>query len=86
MRKLSEILVDNLEDRYIFVSYNQDGEVEGLNFHQGIGEIDLDFMCSCKKLSTIYRHLDYHKSRCSDEQMRLIKDAIALYLDLYLYN
>ncbi len=84
MRKLSEILVDNSEDRYIFVSYNQDGVGEGLNFHYCIGEIKLDFMCSCEKVSTIYKHLDYHNTKCSDEQMRLIKDAIALYLDLYL--
>ena len=83
MRKLSEILVDSSEDRNIFVSYNKDGEIEGLNFHQGIDEIDLDFMCSCKKLSTIYKHFDYHNTQCSDEQRRLINDAIALYLELF---
>ena len=83
MRKLSEILIDESENRNIFVSYNSDREIDGLNFHQGIDEIDLDFMCSCKKLSTIYNHLDYHKTSCYDEQRRLIDDSIKLYIDLF---
>ena len=84
MRKLKEILIDESEDRYIFVCYNSEGEVDGLNFHQGIDFIQFEYFEPCEKLTKIYKHFDYHKTQCSDEQRRLIDDSIKLYLDLFL--
>ena len=84
MRKLKEILIDESEDRYIFVSYNSDREIDGLNFHQGRYNIQFEYFEPCVKLTKIYKHFDYHKTSCYDEQRRLIDDSIALYLDLYL--
>ena len=45
-------------DRYIFVTYDDNDDVIGLNFHQGIGHIDPSFFSEiCVPLTAIYKYL-----------------------------
>lgn len=83
MEKIKEILEDQNNDRYIFISY-LNGCVAGVNFHQGLGHIDYEYFKSCKKLTKIYKAIKNH-SQC-ECQISLVKEAIELYLELFHNN
>jgi hypothetical protein len=71
-------------DRYVFITYLND-EIVGLNFHQGVEEIDPDFFVSCPHLTEIYKRLIKHKSIVNDlNQDETISKAIRLYVDAFI--
>ena len=71
-------------DRYVFITYLND-EILGLNFHQGVEEIDSDFFVPCPHLTEIYKRLIKHKSSDNDlTQDETISKAIRLYVDAFI--
>ena len=84
MEKIKEILADQNNDRYIFISYLNDGCVVGVNFHQGLGHIDYNYFNPCPKITKIYMAIKNH-SQC-ECQISLVKQAIELYLELFHNN
>lgn len=86
MKTRNEILECNEGDRYIFIQYDETESLEWLNFHQGIGDLDLNFNKPCEKLTEIYRALTNGKD--ADERFYFKKDltnAIELYTKIVIF-
>jgi len=79
---IKEIFVDTVNDRYVFVSYSEDGEVSGLNYQQGVScGINYDYFVNCRKLTEIYKALSlYRDYEC---KRIIIQEAIQLFEKLF---
>jgi hypothetical protein len=82
MEMIKEIFEDTVNDRYIFVTYSEDGEVSGLNFQQGLScRINYDYFVNCRKLTEIYKALSlYRDSEC---RRILFQESIELFEKLF---
>ena len=82
-KTILKVVEQNHYDRYVFLTYHNE-QIIGLNFHQGIGEIDYSFSAPCPKLTEIfdrygskYSHLDW------DEKVNM---AIDLYQEAFIFQ
>lgn len=81
------IIVDKDYDRYVFVFYKDD-KVVGLNFHQGLSDIDMNFNKPCTHLTELYRRLGskYVPSELRDlSEKEKINKAIDLYTESFIF-
>lgn len=84
MNKLiKKVIEQKYFDRYVFLTYDND-EIIGLNFHQGINEIDYYYITPCAFLTDIYKRLS-RKNEFKNDMDRVNK-AIELYNEAYIFQ
>jgi hypothetical protein len=69
-------------DRYVFITYESNAIV-GLNFHFGIGDLDMDFAKPCPRLTEIFNKVAKFDANKSEEQK--INKAINLFCEAFIY-
>jgi hypothetical protein len=70
-------------DRFVFVTYDKEGKIIGLNFHQGCDELLMQYSKPCIHLTEIFnrlRNLNYGK--LSDAEK--IEKAIELFIPAFI--
>jgi len=72
-------------DRYVFITY-ENNEIVGLNFHQGIGEIDYYFSKPCVHLTEIFKRLKRSTEYGKQSPHTRIDKAIELYTDTFIFQ
>ena len=74
-------------DRYLFLSY-EDGQIIGLNFHQGLGDpLDYYFATPCPHLTEIYKRLTYHNDKYKTKEWDIrVNKAISIYTMAFVFN
>jgi hypothetical protein len=83
MEVINEVLQDTINDRYIFITYSEDGEVSELNYQQGLScGINYDYFVGCRKLTEIYKALRKH--RHDECHICLTEESIKLFEKLFL--
>lgn len=87
MKKKNIIIVQKENDRYVFLFYEND-ELVGINFHQGLYEIDMNFNKPCPHITAIYQRLcDKYapvELRGLSEEEKIDK-AIDLYTETFIF-
>ena len=83
--KTNDIRVFYSHDIVVFVTYNQLGDIEGINFHYGVDVIDQDFKKPCPHVTEIFKRLSSdnssHKNKSEDK--RILK-AIKLFTNAFI--
>ena len=69
-------------DRYVFITYLEN-KIVGLNFHHGIGDLDVSFSTPCSRLTDIYKKVAKFDSNKTEEQK--INKAINLYCEAFIF-
>lgn len=87
MNKLiKKVILQQDFDRYVFLTYDND-EIVGLNFHQGINEIDYYFASPCPHLTEIYKRLTYGNQEYKNKSWEIrVNKAIANYIRAFIFN
>ena len=88
MKEKNIILVQKEHDRYVFLFYKDD-KLVGLNFHQGLSEIMMEFNKPCPHITELYNRLTYDKYapmelRGLSEEEKIDK-AIDLYTETFIF-
>jgi hypothetical protein len=85
MKTIKKILVQELYDRYVFLTY-ENGKIIGLNFHHGIDHPDFEsFLEPCEKLTTIFNKICIKNAHLNLSEKKLINKSMNKYYDKYLY-
>lgn len=79
METILEVVQQKDYDRNVFITY-LNNEVKGINFHQGINEIQYDFSAPCEALTSIYNRLP------NGGMIDRINKAIDLYCDSFIHQ
>lgn len=79
METILEVVQQKDYDRNVFITY-LNNDVQGINFHQGIGEVLYNFSEPCKVLTSIYFRLP------NGGIVDRINKAIELYCDAFIYQ
>jgi len=72
-------------DRYVFITYEND-EIIGLNFHQGIGEVDYYYSKPCVHLTEIFKRLKRSAEYGKQSPHTRIDKAIELYTNAFIFQ
>lgn len=83
--KTNDIRVFQEHDIVAFVTYNQFGDIEGINFHYGVDVIDQDFKKPCPHVTEIFKRVsgDYSSHKDKSEDKRILK-AIKLFTNAFI--
>src|SRR6478609_3546480 len=68
--KRFEILEDTRDDRYLIFIYDENGNICGVNYHHGLGDLDIDYMKNDPKLLKIYLR------RMNDKTIEATREAV----------
>ena len=74
--KRFEILEDAEYDRYMIFMYNENGNICGVNYHHGLGDLDCDYLVNDPKLLKIYIERMGGKM-IADTRESVMRDSIA---------
>lgn len=83
-----KIFIKNDYDRVIYVSYDKDKNIVGINFNQGATDIDLNYIKPCEKIMTIFlllKQKNISKGK-KVKDLSLINKAIEKYCEIYIYG
>lgn len=83
METIVKVIKQQDFDRYVFATYDN-GEIVGLNFHQGCDKILWDYKTPCPAVTDIYERL-LDKRHISSEEERINK-AIELYTQAFIFQ
>lgn len=83
METIVKVIKQQEFDRYVFATYSN-GEIVGLNFHQGCNEILWEYKIPSLSLSDIYKRL-VSKPHVTSEEDRINK-AIDLYKNAFIFQ
>lgn len=73
------ILEDVSNDRYIFKIYDENKKLVGLNYVQGIGDLDMSFSTNDETLFKFYNEVN--KIYCEKwKKIEIIREAIGQYI------
>ena len=83
--KTNDIRVFKEHDIVAFVTYNQFGDIEGINFHYGDYEIDENFKTPCPHVTELFNRVsgEYSRHKDKSEDKRILK-AINLFTNAFI--
>jgi len=80
--KVVKVIEVPTHDRYIFVTYDNNDNVVGLNFHQGLGHIDTSFFDGINEpLTAIYKYLVGNR----DSSAEFFNECVERYCHAFIY-
>jgi hypothetical protein len=88
MEQILKVLKDESNDRYIFITYEEENIV-GINFHQGINAIDNYFIKPCPYTTETFMRMISNNpifNKTEDEIYEIINDAIEIVCQVITYS
>jgi hypothetical protein len=81
----SKVMVIDSHDVVVFITYNQVGEIEGLNFHYGTEKIEENFSKPCPHVTELFKRVSGefspHKDKSEEKRVLL---AIKLFTNAFI--
>lgn len=83
-----KIFVKKDWDRVIFVHFNKNKEVVGINFHQGVDDIQMSYAESDPQLFNIFLYFKKRaeKKGINYKELDLVEKAIKLHVELFILS
>jgi diaminopimelate decarboxylase len=78
-------MVIDSHDVVVFITYNQFGEIEGINFHYGSEVINQDFKKPCPHVTELFNRVsgEYSPHKNKSEKKRILF-AVKLFTDAFI--
>jgi len=81
----NKVMVIDSHDVVVFITYNQVGEIEGLNFHYGTEKIEENFSKPCPHVTELFKRVSGefspHKDKSEEKRVLL---AIKLFTNAFI--
>jgi len=85
MKTIFKIIKQEKHDRLVYVHYNELGMITGLNFHQGMETLYMEYAESDDRIMEIFNEL-LANVKCETTSKYLINKAIEDYEIKYIFN
>lgn len=81
----NKVMVIDSHDVVVFITYDQFGEIEGINFHYGVDVIDQEFKKPCPHVTEIFKRVssEFSSHKDKSEKKRILK-AIKLFTNAFI--
>ena len=82
----NKVMVIDSHDVVVFITYNQFGDIEGINFHYGADDVlDQDFKKPCPHVTELFNRVsgEYSSHKNKSEKKRILL-AVKLFTDAFI--
>ena len=81
----NKVMVIDSHDVVVFITYDQFGDIEGINFHYGVEVMDENFKTPCPHVTELFKRVsgDYSSHKDKSEKKRILL-AIKLFTNAFI--
>lgn len=81
----NKVMVIDSHDVIVFITYNQFGDIEGINFHYGVEVMDENFKTPCPHVTEIFKRVssEFSSHKDKSEKKRILL-AIKLFTNAFI--